>query len=211
MDGKAPVIAHGLTKPTPVLPECSSLPETMKNHYRLFSGKFRQISGAKKRIITRTNQLKMTALTTRNSGAPKQNKHPTGLLQLSGIFQSFAFSLDSFPYSASEGQWVGLPHISLSTSLQGISFPLRNICTHEGCSGNNALGEDTTQQAPEGLEHLLEVSKRSKVLIYAVIHPEINYAPPSWNRFTHTALPLQSTVKCQWSCLRSRGRTAHSS
>lgn len=40
-------------------------------------------------------------------------------------------------------------------------------------------GEDTTEQAPGGLEHLLEVSKRSKVLISAVVHAEMDYAPPS--------------------------------
>lgn len=38
-------------------------------------------------------------------------------------------------------------------------------------------GEDTTQQAPEGLEHLLEVSKRSKVLISAVNTPRDGLYP----------------------------------
>lgn len=194
---RALVTAHRLTKPTSALTECSSLStETKENHCRLFSGKFRQVSGAKKRTITGTNQLKMTALMTRNTGAPKQSKHQQASFSsqeysrtLLTVWTPFlTLHLKVSEWDSITFHWAHLPKGSVSC-LPSISFPLRNICTHERCSGNNALGEDTTQQAPEGLEHLLEVSKKSTVLISAAIHPEMNYTPPSWNRFTHIALP----------------------
>lgn len=194
---RALITAHGLTKPTPVLPECSSLPtETKENHCRLFSGKFRQVSGAKKKIITGTKQLKMTALTVRNTGAPQQSKHQEASCSsqeysraLLTVWTAFlTLHLKVSEWDSITFHWAQLPKGSASC-LPSISFPLRNICTREGCNSNNALGEDTTQQAPEGLEHLLEVSKRSKVLNSAVIHPEMDYTPPIRDRFTHTALP----------------------
>lgn len=144
---RALVTAHGLAKPTSVLPECSSLPtDTKENHCGLFSGKFRQVSGAKKRIITGTNQLKMTALTIRNTGAPKQSTHQQASCSSQEYSRallivwtpSLTLHLKVSEWDSITFHWAQLPK-GPASCLPSISFPLRSSCTHGRCSGNNAF------------------------------------------------------------------------
>lgn len=117
------------------------------------------------------------ALMTRNIGVPKQSKHQhafcsseeylraleSGLLLLPCTWRSVNGTPSHFTEHSDPKNPV--------SCLSPISLPLRNICTHEGCSNNSAFGGSMQHNQHQKAWSICWIfPKRSNVLISAIIH-----------------------------------------
>lgn len=93
-----------------------------------------------------------------------------------------------------------------------ISLPLRNICTHEGCSNNSAFGGSMQHNQHQKASSICWKfpKKIQRPDFCNNTHPEMDATPSSWGWFTHKALSLMEHCKMSVN-LRSRGKPAHSS